>query len=82
MYTYLPCAVSRHLKMLMRDYKQLSKFKLSALVVATAAAGFVTGSDERIDWAKLAWTSAGTMGASACANTLNQVRTAQGRGQP
>lgn len=63
---------SKNLKALLRDYKQLSKLKLSALVVATAATGFVTGSDEHIDWSKLTWTVAGTMGASACANTLNQ----------
>lgn len=62
----------KQLRSLLKDYKQLSKFKLSALVVATAAAGFVTGSDEHVDWYKLTWTAAGTMGASACANTLNQ----------
>lgn len=57
----------------MRDYKQLSKARLSALVVATASAGFVAGSGEQIDWAGLAWTSLGTFGAAACANALNQV---------
>lgn len=60
----------------MKNYKQLSKFRLSALVVASAATGFVAGSEEAIDWGKLAWTSAGTFGAAACANTLNQVRQA------
>ncbi len=59
--------------MLMQDYKQLSKAKLSALVVLTAAAGFVAGSEDEIDWKKLGWTSLGTFGAAACANTLNQV---------
>ena len=58
----------------MQNWKQLSKFKLSALVVASSAAGFVAGSDERVDWGKLAWTALGTMGAAASANTLNQVR--------
>jgi heme o synthase len=56
-----------------QNWKQLSKFKLSALVVASSAAGFVAGSDEHVDWSKLAWTALGTMGAAASANTLNQV---------
>jgi protoheme IX farnesyltransferase len=59
--------------MLVQNYKQLSKAKLSALVVLTGAAGFVAGSEDEIDWAKLGWTSLGTFGAAACANTLNQV---------
>lgn len=100
----------------LRVYKQLSKFRLSALVVSTAAAGFVmgahalapcraapwsavlcrsigpactaqrkqplcslrwdccaTGSGEEVDWRGLAWTSLGTLGCAAAANTLNQV---------
>ncbi|KAG2482351.1 hypothetical protein HYH03_018701 [Edaphochlamys debaryana] len=61
------------LRRLIHDYKQLSKFKLSSLVVFTAGAGFVAASGESVDWAKLAWTSLGTLGAAACANTLNQV---------
>jgi hypothetical protein len=59
--------------MLLQNYKQLSKAKLSALVVLTGAAGFVAGSEEDIDWKKLGWTLLGTFGAAACANTLNQV---------
>lgn len=65
-----PC---RRLKALLTDYKKLSKFKLSALVALTASAGFAAGSDDSIDYAKLAWTSLGTFGAAACANTLNQL---------
>jgi heme O synthase-like polyprenyltransferase len=42
-------------------------------VVASSAAGFVAGSEEHVDWSKLAWTALGTMGAAASANTLNQV---------
>ncbi|CAI5522896.1 unnamed protein product [Closterium sp. Naga37s-1] len=45
----------------------------SLLVVATAAAGFVMGSDDRVDWAGLGWTSLGTFLAAASANTWNQV---------
>ncbi|KAF6258300.1 UbiA prenyltransferase family-domain-containing protein [Scenedesmus sp. NREL 46B-D3] len=63
----------RRLKALLRDYKQLSKFRLSALVALTASAGFAAGSGEAIDYEKLAWTSLGTLGAAACANTLNQL---------
>jgi hypothetical protein len=66
-------AEPRGFKALLGDLKQLSKFKLSSLVVLTASAGFVAGSGEQLDWAGLAWTSLGTFGAAACANTLNQV---------
>lgn len=58
---------------LVQNYKQLSKFKLSALVVLTAGAGYAAGSGDSIDWKGFAWTSLGTFGASACANTLNQL---------
>ncbi|KAL6765582.1 UbiA prenyltransferase family-domain-containing protein [Haematococcus lacustris] len=58
---------------LLTNYKQLSKFKLSSLVVLTAGAGFVAGSGETISWSGLAWTAIGTFGAAACANTLNQL---------
>lgn len=58
---------------LLRDYKQLSKFKLSTLVMLTASAGFAAGSGESIDWAGMLWTSLGTLGAAACANTFNQL---------
>jgi hypothetical protein len=68
-----PRSLPRRLRAVLRDYKQLSKAKLSALVVLTASAGFAAGSDGAIDWAKLAWTSLGTFGAAACANGLNQA---------
>jgi len=58
---------------LLDNLKQLSKFRLSSLVVLTASAGFVAGSGEKMDWAGLAWTSLGTFGSAACANTLNQI---------
>ncbi|CAI5526503.1 unnamed protein product, partial [Closterium sp. Naga37s-1] len=45
----------------------------SLLVVATAAAGFVMGSGDNVDWAGLGWTSLGTFLAAASANTWNQV---------
>ena len=58
---------------LLKVFKQLSKARLSALVVASAAAGYVAGSGESVDWAKLGWTSLGTFACAASANTLNQV---------
>lgn len=61
------------LRNLLHDYKQLSKAKLSALVVATCAAGYVAGSKERVDWRELGWVSFGTFLASSSANTLNQI---------
>jgi hypothetical protein len=47
--------------------------KLSMIVMTTSAAGFVLGSGEAIDWAKLAWTCVGTWSCSAAANTCNQI---------
>lgn len=58
---------------LLRDYKQLSKFRLGALVVATSAAGYAAGSGDKIDWQGMGWTCLGTMLASSSANALNQV---------
>ncbi|GBF97898.1 hypothetical protein Rsub_10253 [Raphidocelis subcapitata] len=68
-----PRSFGRRVRALLRDYKQLSKAKLSALVVLTAAAGYAGGSDGAIDWAGLAWTSLGTFAAAAAANALNQA---------
>jgi len=59
-------------------YASLSKVKLSGFVVSTACAGFLLGSGEAVEWERLAWTAAGTWGAAACANTLNQVAEARG----
>lgn len=63
----------RRFKSIVNDYKKLSKFRLSALVALTASAGYAAGSGDSIDYAQLAWTSLGTLGAAACANTLNQL---------
>ncbi|GAB4818539.1 hypothetical protein N2152v2_005585 [Parachlorella kessleri] len=60
-------------KRLWQDYKKLSKFRLSMLVVATSSAGYAAGSKEKINWAGLGWTSLGTFLCSASANALNQV---------
>ncbi|QDZ19220.1 protoheme IX farnesyltransferase [Chloropicon primus] len=58
---------------LLTVFKQLSKARLSALVVLSAAAGFVAGSGETVEWTKLGLTSFGTFACAASANTLNQI---------
>lgn len=52
---------------------ELSKARLSMLVVATSGAGFVLGSSASVDWAALSWTCAGTMMVAASANSFNQI---------
>nr|WHA31266.1 COX10 [Chenopodium album] len=56
-----------------RCYWELSKAKLSMLVVATSGTGYVLGSGQVIDLAGLCYTCAGTMMVAASANSLNQV---------
>ncbi|XP_043695434.1 protoheme IX farnesyltransferase, mitochondrial [Telopea speciosissima] len=56
-----------------RCYWELSKARLSMLVVATSGAGFVLGSGSAIDFAGLCHTCAGTMMVAASANSLNQL---------
>ncbi|XP_074269118.1 protoheme IX farnesyltransferase, mitochondrial [Silene latifolia] len=54
-------------------YWELSKARLSMLVVATSGTGYVLGSGQVIDFAGLCWTCAGTMMVASSANSLNQV---------
>ncbi|XP_050221542.1 protoheme IX farnesyltransferase, mitochondrial [Mercurialis annua] len=54
-------------------YWELSKARLSMLVVATSGTGYVLGSGSAVDLAGLCWTCAGTMMVAASANSLNQV---------
>lgn len=68
-----PTSFMKQLRALLRDYKQLSKARLSALVVATSAAGYVAASPAAIDWKGLGWTSLGTMLAASSANACNQI---------
>lgn len=56
-----------------RCYWELSKAKLSMLVVATSGAGFVLGSSSVIDFTGLCCTCVGTMMVAASASSLNQV---------
>jgi len=62
---------------LLKDYlsvsAQLSKARLSLLVVSTAAGAFAMGSGETVDAWGLAVTSVGTFACAASANTLNQI---------
>ncbi|CAM8926547.1 hypothetical protein QQ045_021611 [Rhodiola kirilowii] len=56
-----------------RCYWELSKARLSMLVVATSGTGFVLGSGSAIDIPTLCFTCAGTMMVAASANSFNQV---------
>ena len=68
-----PTPRPRSAKAHLRLFAQLGKARLSSLVVATAAAGYVAGSPETVDWAGCAIASAGVAACSAAANALNQV---------
>ncbi|OIV91244.1 hypothetical protein TanjilG_30466 [Lupinus angustifolius] len=54
-------------------YWQLSKARLSMLVVATSGTGFVLGSNGAVDLSALSLTCIGTMMVASSANSLNQV---------
>ncbi|XP_047336211.1 protoheme IX farnesyltransferase, mitochondrial [Impatiens glandulifera] len=56
-----------------RCYYELSKARLSMLVVATSGTGYILGSGSAIDYFGLCSTCAGTMMVAASANSLNQV---------
>ena len=54
-------------------YAEITKARLSALVVFTTAVGFVLASPGAIDWALLSWTVIGTALAAGCASAFNQI---------
>ncbi|XP_010524457.1 PREDICTED: protoheme IX farnesyltransferase, mitochondrial-like [Tarenaya hassleriana] len=57
-----------------RCYWELSKARLSMLVVATSGTGYILGTgDAAIDFAGLCYTCTGTMMVAASANSLNQI---------
>ncbi|KAL6492742.1 hypothetical protein OROGR_033119 [Orobanche gracilis] len=56
-----------------RCYWELSKARLSMLVVATSGTGYILGSGSSVDYLVLCCTCAGTMMVAASANSLNQV---------
>ena len=53
-------------------YAQLSKLRLSMMVLLTAAAGFLLGSGDQIDWTVGLCALVGTLLAAGSANALNQ----------
>jgi len=61
------------LRQMVRSYMELAKIRLTALVMVTAAVGFVVGSTGRIDWTAMLCMLIGTLLASASASALNQV---------
>ncbi|MCJ7442675.1 MAG: hypothetical protein MUO25_14015, partial [Thermoanaerobaculaceae bacterium] len=57
----------------LRAYTQLTKVRLTSLVVATTVVGFLMAGGPRLDAETLAWTVLGTALAAAGSMTLNQV---------
>ncbi len=53
-------------------YLELTKMRLSALVVITTIVGFLMGGLGAVDWARLLWTSIGVALTAGGANTFNQ----------
>ena len=58
----------------MRLYLQLSKPRITQLVVLTAAGGYYMASHGRFDLPRFAWTLVGTALVAAGTNALNQLR--------
>jgi protoheme IX farnesyltransferase len=58
---------------LLRSYAELTKVRLTSLVVATAGVGFVMAGRSPLDASTLAWTVLGTALAAAGSMALNQV---------
>ena len=54
-------------------YSELSKLRLSLLVVVTTGAGFILASPFGIDWLTLLWTLLGTTACAGSAAALNQL---------
>jgi len=54
-------------------YAELTKARLSALVLLTTAVGFVMGKPDSVEWPRLGWTVLGTALAAGCASALNQI---------
>jgi len=63
----------RKTQSLLQAYCELTKFKLSLLVVMSTAVAFVMASELGIDWIIFLWTVVGTMLSSAAAATWNQL---------
>ncbi len=70
-------AVSRPRQSLLNAHMELGKVRLNAMVVFTAALGFVVGSQQNdppnFDWVRLFWTCLGTFLAAVGASAFNQA---------
>ncbi|MCO5564972.1 hypothetical protein L7F22_018642 [Adiantum nelumboides] len=80
-----PATLTDHYASTLRHYAhcywELSKARLSMLVVTTAGAGYVMGSGLAIDMYGLSWTCVGTFLVAAAANTINQILEVENDGQ-
>ncbi len=65
-------STSARIRELVDCYAQLSKSRLTMMVVLTAVVGFVMGSTTGVSWWTLVLTAVGTALAASCANALNQ----------
>src|SRR5436190_20057012 len=54
-------------------YMELTKARLSALVLMTTAVGFIVASFDDINWTRMLWTMLGTALCAASANAFNQI---------
>lgn len=66
-------AVALHRRGILSLYLELTKARLSTLVLFTTAAGFLLASPGSMDWPSFFWTLLGTALAAGSANALNQV---------
>jgi protoheme IX farnesyltransferase len=66
-------ALSQDSQSLLSVYCELTKIRLSVMVVITTAVGFVMASTLGIDWMRMFWTVLGTLCCACAAAALNQV---------
>lgn len=62
-----------HKPSLLGMYLELTKAKLSAMVVLTTAVGFIMATTGSIDWLRLLWTVIGTALTAGSASVFNQI---------
>jgi protoheme IX farnesyltransferase len=58
---------------ILRIYCELTKARLSSLVLVTTGVGFLLATVGPVDWLRLLWTVVGTGLAAGCAAVLNQI---------
>ncbi len=73
-----PAALARHAWVVLRE---LTKARLSALVVATTLVGYLVAVNGDVGWWRLLWTVVGTALAAGAANALNEVMEADRDGR-